>query len=152
MNWFTIVWAGFVAVVLAISTFWLFRSTGLTQFSPTIQVGCLFLRNPLHPWTETAGFTLILLLGSTVVPALYLHLFQWMGGPGALIGLGLGSLHGLLAAAALPLLGTISACVRAGAIPAPGPMGSRWGWLTPVAMVVGHGLYGMVCGAILANV
>jgi len=74
------------------------------------------------------------------------------GGPSTVAGLGIGMVHGLLAAAILPVFGTISASVRAGAIEAPGPMGTKWGWLTPFALAAGHGVYGAVIGAILGNV
>ena len=151
MPFFSIAWAGFVAVILAAALFWIFRAFRLTEFSPSIQLGCLFLRNPGHPGTETTGFFLLVLLGSSLVPFLYQQLFSVLGGPSWMLGLGLGVLHGLAAAALLPAFGTISACIRAGAIRAPGPMGTKWGWLTPFTMVLGHGLYGAVCGAILQN-
>jgi len=152
MTWFAVVWAGFVAVVLALAVFWVFRSLGATQLSPPLHVGCIFIADPRHPATETVGFGLLLLFGSTVVPALYAQIFSWLEGPSWVAGLGLGIVHGLITAGFLPYLGTISACIRARAIPAPGRMGIEWGWLTPVALVVGHALYGAVCGAILANV
>jgi hypothetical protein len=151
MPWFVIAWAGFVSVILAAAFFWVFRALRLTEFSPSIQIGCLFLRNPGHPATETTGFVLLVVLGSSIVPLAYRGIFSLMGGPSWVAGLGVGAAHGVLAAALLPVLGTISACVRAGAMQAPGPMGTRWGWLTPIAMVLGHGLYGAVCGAILQN-
>lgn len=151
MPFFSIAWAGFVAVIMAAVVFWIFRAFRLTEFSPSIQIGCLFMRNPAHPGTETTGFLLLVLLGSSLVPFVYQRLFALLGGPSWLLGLGLGAVHGLLAAALLPAFGTISACIRAGAIRAPGPMGTKWGWLTPFAMVLGHGLYGAICGAILQN-
>lgn len=152
MTWVTIIWAGFVSVVLASASFWVFRSLGMTEMSPAVQLGCLFVPNPRHPAAESIGFVLILLLGSTVVPSLYAWIFGLLGGASWGAGLGLGMVHGLATAGFLPVFGTISACIRAGAIPAPGPMGTRWGWLTPVALVAGHALYGVVCGTILANV
>lgn len=151
MDWSGLVWAGFVAVVVATAVLWVFRSFGLTTFSPSVQLGCLVVRNPLSPAADTLGFFLLLLLGSTLIPAAYAQLFEWFGGPTWTRGAALGILHGVLTAAALPMLGTISACVRSGAIPAPGPMGIQWGWLTPLALTVGHAFYGAVCGAILAN-
>ena len=151
MEWLAVGWAGFVGVVLALAFFWVFRSLGLTEFSPTLQVGCLFLRNPAHPGTDTLGFLLLLLAGSTIVPAAYAGILAAIASPSWWGGLLLGALHGLLAAALLPLIGTISACIRAGVVQAPGRFGMRWGWLTPVILVAGHACYGAVCGAILAN-
>ena len=151
MPWFAIAWSGFVAMVLALALFSAFRALRLTEFSPTVQLGCLFVRNPRHPAAEATGFALLLVLGSSLIPLVYSGLLEAMGGAGWRSGLAVGIVHGLAAAAFLPIFGTISACIRAGAIPAPGPMGTRWGWLTPLALVAGHGLYGAVCGAILGN-
>jgi hypothetical protein len=151
MPGFATVWAGFVAVILAAAAFWLFRALRLTQFSPTIQLGGVLVRDPRHPATETTGFLILLVLGSALFPVLYERLFTLLGGPSWRAGLLLGALHGLLAAVLLPVFGTISASVRAGAIPAPGTMGTKWGWLTPFVLVLGHGLYGAVYGAILGN-
>ena len=151
MPFFAVAWSGFVAMVLALGLFAAFRALRLTQFSPTVQLGCLFVKNPRHPAAETTGFAILLVLGSTLVPLVYAWLIEAMGGASWQTGLALGLVHGLAAAAFLPIFGTISACIRAGAIPAPGPMGTRWGWLTPLALVLGHGLYGAVVGAILGN-
>ena len=151
MDSFSIAWAGFVAVVLAAAVFWVFRSLGYTLFSPSVLLGCFFLRNPLHPATDTLGFGLLILLGSTVVPVAYLAAFRLFQSPSALAGLAVGSVHGIVAAAALPLVGTITACVRAGSWPTPGPFGIRWGRLTPAALVAGHAAYGLLFGAIVAN-
>lgn len=149
---FAIAWAGFVAIVLSAAFFWLLRSSGATQFSPSIQLGCIFIPNPRHPAADTIGFSLMLLLGTVVFPVIYAQIFAWTRGPSGTAGLAVGVLHGIAAAAALPVLGTISASVRAGTVPAPGPFGTKWGWLTPLALVVGHGLYGAVFGAILGNI
>lgn len=151
MNWLVIGWSGFVATTLATAVFWAFRSTGWTQFSPTVQLGGIFLRDPESPKTETLGFVVLFLAGSTVVPAIYaLVMDNWMGigmRGGAVVGVA----HGLIAAAALPLVGTISASVRSGPLPHPGPFGLDWGRVTPLAVVFGHGVYGGIVGAILAG-
>lgn len=144
-----IVWAGFVATTLAMAFFWVARSLGWTSFSPTIQVGCLFTRDPRKPLTETIGFILVLIGGSTLVPALYGAILGRWGGPGWIGGLVLGGFLGLAVAAALPLFGTISACVRTGSIPPPGTFGIGWGRPTPAVILAGHMIYGAVVGAVL---
>jgi hypothetical protein len=146
-----VVSAGFVAVILSIALFYIFRAFDLTLFSPTVQLGGIIFRDPRHPAAETTGFFLLLVIGSTLVAALYVLLFGWLGGPTWSSGLAIGIVHGVLAAGLLPLFGTISASVRAGAVPAPGRFGIEWGWLTPIILAAGHGLYGGVLGAILQN-
>jgi hypothetical protein len=143
--------AGFVAVILSLALFYIFRAFDLTLFSPTVQLGGIFFRDPRHPAAETTGFVMLLVVGSTIVAALYVLLFGLLGGPTWLTGVAIGMVHGLLAAGLLPLFGTISASVRAGAVPAPGWFGIEWGWLTPIVLAAGHGLYGGVLGAILQN-
>lgn len=150
MDWFAIVWSGFVATILAAAFFWVVRSFGWSRFSPSLLLGCIFFENPRSPITESAGFLLLLLLGSSAIPALYALAMALLGGPSWPSGAGLGALHGFAAAAALPIVGTVSACIRAGAEPRPGLFGIRWGWPTPLGVVSGHILYGAVTGAVLA--
>jgi hypothetical protein len=49
------------------------------------------------------------------------------------------------------MIGTVSACVRTGRIPPPGPFGIGWGKPTPGIIFAGHMLYGAVVAAILAG-
>lgn len=150
MEWSAVVWSGFVATTLSTAFFWAFRALGLSRFSPTITLGCLVLPNPRLPMTETIGFAILFVLGSTLVPALYAALLSASGVSGLGAGALFGAIHGLLAAAALPWFGMISACVRSGALQAPGNFGIAWGHATPVGLVLGHLLYGGVTGAMLA--
>lgn len=151
MDWFAIGWSGFVASIVAAAFFWLLRSLGWSRFSPSVQLGCLFFRNPRSPMTETVGFLLFLLLGSTLIPAAYALLLAGLGRVSWPAGAGLGAVHGFIVAASLPLLGTVSACVRAGMEPRPGRFGIAWGWPTPLGVVTGHLVYGSVIGAVLAS-
>jgi hypothetical protein len=148
---FTVAWAGFIAVISSAVLFWLLRALRLTSFSPSEQLGGIFLSDLHHPGADSLGFLLLLALGTLVFPEIYAWLLSL--GPGVSAGWGalLGALHGLIAAAALPVLGTISASVRAGRTRAPGPFGRNWGRMTPVVVLAGHAVYGAVLGATLAN-
>ena len=148
-TWGGIVWSGFVAGVLAASVLWLFRTLDLTRLSATGQLGCLFFDDPRLPMTETLGFGLFLALHATLVAAVYAAVLRGLGGPGWGTGLGVGAVHGFLAAAALPWLARASRCVRMGRIPPPGRFGLEWGAATPVALVAGYAAYGSVFGAVL---
>jgi hypothetical protein len=143
--------AGFVSIVLAAAFFWLLRSLGVTRFSPGLQLGSIVFREPRHPGAETLGFILLLVLGSLVLPPIYAAIFEISRGASMRTGLAAGVAQGALTAAALPLLGMISAAVRAGVVPRPGPFGVHWGRATALVVVAGHALYGAVLGAILAN-
>ena len=150
ITWSAILWAGLVATTLAAACFWLFRTFGLTEFSPSAQLGCLFLGNPRLPLTESLGLVLLFVLGSTLVAWAYAAVLQGAGalspGGGALLGL----VHGAITVAALPVLGTISACVRSGFLPPPGRFGMAWGRWTPAGVMAGHVVYGATLGATLA--
>lgn len=150
MSWSGVIWAGFIATTLSAAFFWVFRSLGWTEFSPARQLGCILFRDPRGPTPETIGFLLLLALGSTLLPAAYGALLARLGGPTWQGGAALGAVHGLLAAALLPTLGTISACVRHGFMRPPGRLGLAWGRVTPGAVIGGHALYGSIVGAILA--
>lgn len=151
MNWVALVFAGFVATTLATSVFWAFRSLGWTIFSPTTFLGCLWGGDPSRPATDTIGLLSLYVLGAVALPALYGFGFGAVGGPSWQSGALFGALHGALFAAALPLFGTITACVRGGAIPQPRRFGIGWGWFTPLSLIVGHVMYGGMVGGILAS-
>ena len=148
-TWGGIVWAGFVAGVLAAGVFWLFRTLSLTQLSATGQLGCLFLDDPRLPMTETARFGLFLALHATLVAAVYAAVLRALGGPGWGTGLAAGGVHGAVVAGALPWLAKASRCVRMGRLPPPGRLGLGWGQATPVALIAGFAVYGGVFGAVL---
>ena len=144
-----VLWAGFVATVLAAVWYWLVRAVGLTSFSPTVQLGCLVLRDPRGPVTETTGLVLFLALGSSLIAVIYAGLMRSMGDVSWSAGAIIGVIHGFLFVALLPVLGMADACVRSGRAPRPGRWGLHWGRPTPVAVVVGHALYGAVLAAVL---
>lgn len=150
MEWSALLWAGFVATTLALACAWLFRTFEWMEMSPAAQVGCLFFDNPRLPVAEGVGLLVLFLLGTILFPAVYHPLLEGVGAlawwSGALFGL----LHGVLVAAAFPLAGRVSVCVRSGRIPPPGRLGLRWGRGTPAGVLVGHAVYGGVLGAVLA--
>lgn len=146
MSWSAIIWAGFVATTLAAACMWVFRNYRWTQFSPATQLGCFFIRDPRLPATEGVGLLLLFVLGSSLLSAVYSALLEAFGGPSWGTGLLLGLLHGALAVAALPYAARVSACVRAGFVPPPGPLGMAWGRGTAAGIVLAHVVYGGVLG------
>jgi len=151
MDWIAIVWSGFVATTLAMAFHWLARSLGWTSLAPPVQVGCLFLADSRRPATETIGLLILFVTGSTLLPALFRTVLAATGldrWPGGLI---LGAVTGLATAAAMTFYGTISACVRSGSLPPPGPFAVGWGRPTPGVIVAGHLIYGTVFAEVLAS-
>jgi hypothetical protein len=151
MGWIAPVWSGLVATLAALAFFWVARSLEWTRFSPTIQAGCLIVPDPRRPITETVGFVLLLVIGSTLLPLVFqIPLGVW-GGPMWIGGVVVGGFAGLATAGMLPGLGMISACVRSGVVPPPGPFGIGWGRPTPAVILVGAMIYGAVLATVLAG-
>jgi hypothetical protein len=149
VNWIAIGFAGFVGTIVALAFFWLAHSLRWTSLSPAVTVGCLFTRQPRAPITETIGFAVILILGTTLLPALFQLVLAGVSITAWIAGTFFGIFLGLVTAASMPLYGMISACVRAGVLPAPGKFGLKWGRPTPAVLSAGLAIYGGVAGAIL---
>ena len=144
------IWAGLIATTIAAAVFWVFRSFGLTRFTPATTLGGLVFRDPFAPVAETVGQVVFFVLGSSVVAAAYAVLLAVLGGASGVTGLLLGAAHGLASLLALPVLGTISASVRSGHEVRPERFGTGWGRITPLSVLAGHAVYGAVIGATLA--
>lgn len=151
MEWVALVFSGFVATILAIAFFWIARAFHLTSFSPTILLGCLLIPDPRRPVTETAGFVILLLTGSTLGAVLFRTIVDTIGLPDWAGGVVAGGVMGILASLVIPVIGMNTAYVRAGSIPPPGRFGTGWGRATPVVILVGSVVYGAVFAAIHAG-
>lgn len=151
MTWVAIVASGFVATVFSSAFFWIGYSLRLTEFSPSVLLGCWITGNPRKPITETVGFLVLLVAGTTLVPILYRALLETWSGPAWIGGLTFGGFLGVITAAALPLYGRTSACVKSRMLPAPGPFGIEWGRATPGIIFAGQMIYGSVVAAMLAG-
>lgn len=151
MEWVALGFSGFVATILALVFFWLARSFHWTTFSPTILLGCLVLPDARRPLTETAGFLLLLLGGSTVGAVLFRTILEGASLRGWLGGVAVGGVMGILISVVSPLVGMNTACVRAGSIPPPGPFGIAWGRATPAVILMGSVVYGVSFAAIHAG-
>jgi hypothetical protein len=151
MEWVALVFSGFVATIMAAAFFRLARSFHITTFSPTILLGCVVLPDPRRPHTDALGFVFLLLAGSSLGALIFRILLDSIGRADWVGGVVVGGVMGLLISLAAPLFGTISACVKAGLIPAPGRLGTGWGKATPGIILAGSMLYGGIFAAIHAG-
>jgi hypothetical protein len=149
MNWIAIGFAGLVGTTIALAFFWLAHSFRWTSLNPAVHVGCLISREPRAPITETIGFAVILLIGSTLLPALVQFVVVNVAISAWITGTIFGIFLGLVTAVAMPVYGMISACVRAGVLSTPGRLGLKWGKPTPAVLSAGLAIYGGVAGAIM---
>ncbi len=151
MNWVALASAGFVATTLTLAFFALVRILGWTTLDPTGAVGASLTRRAGHPLSDTVGFALLLLIGSTALPALFATALSSWSGPAAAGGAILGGFLGLLIGLGITLYGTISAQSWRSTRDGPGPYGIGWGKPTPALIVAGSMLYGAVVAAVLAG-
>ncbi len=79
-----------------------------------------------------------------------LHAFDpSSGGAAAGIGILIGVVHGMIVTVMMPMMLTMAhPLVKDGTIDPPGPAMTGFGKMTPMGMVVGHLVYGLVLGAI----
>ena len=106
------------------------------------------------------AFVHYLVMGTVVFGIIYGLLFTAFGSDGWLTGVVMGAVHGVLVGAViLPMMGAVhprmSVASPAAAgdsapgsgelrLPAPGAMGIRWGGMTPLGLIVGHVIFGLV--------
>lgn len=88
--------------------------------------------------------------GFGLVHAGLLHAFD-PSSTGAATGLGIliGAVHGMIVTGAMPMMLTMGhPLVKNGTIAAPGPAMTGFGKMTPMSLVMGHVVYGLVLAAI----
>lgn len=158
--------AGFVGslamtVLMKVST-----AMGMTNMPgmPLIQ-GAMFTDDPDR--AKMIGMvTHVVVMGTVVFGLLYAALFSWIGTAGWLSGLVIGALHGVVAGMFMTMMGQnhprmepVAAFAAGEAwredadglhIAEPGLFARNYGKATPVAIVMGHIVFGIVLGAVYA--
>jgi uncharacterized membrane protein YagU involved in acid resistance len=100
-----------------------------------------------------------IVMGAIVFGLGYAALFTAFGSASWLIGIGIGLVHGLVVGVVfMPMMpavhprmsdeptfgGTVDVSAGSVRLAAPGVLGSKWGGMTPVGLVMGHAVYGLV--------
>jgi hypothetical protein len=94
-------------------------------------------------------------MGTVVFGLVYAAVFHWMDSAGWLVGLVVGLIHGVVVGAmAMPMMGAVHPRMRGdGAgfrLDAPGFMGMGYGKGTPMGLLLGHVIYGVVVALVYA--
>jgi hypothetical protein len=150
--------AGFVATVVMTAMMTLAAKVGLTQMPPmTIVTGSMMSEDP-----ETARrFGVVIhyiVMGTVVFGLIYAAVFRAVDSASVPTGLVVGAVHGVVVGAmAMPMMPamhprmltspTSGAFITTGetvTLSKPGFLGVNWGAMTPVGLLVGHLVYGLV--------
>jgi hypothetical protein len=141
-------WGGIVGAIVMATVYVGFLGLGLTRLDLLRFEGGLLARDS-SAMIYIYGAFFHLTLGAVVALG-YRWIFEQIDsasfvGWGALIGLA----HGVLLSLLLPLLGLANRNIRAEAEPEPGPLGRRYGSLTPLTVVAACVVFGVWVGAFL---
>jgi hypothetical protein len=150
---------GFVATLVMTMMMRLAGAAGLTKMPPMeLVTGSMVSGNP-----ETArriGLVIHwIMMGTVIFGIAYAALFLAVGSASWLVGLVIGLVHGATVGLVfMPMMAAIhprmsSAAVATGHtgevhLSAPGVFGSHWGAMTPVGLLMGHAVYGIVVALI----
>ncbi|MEX2252383.1 MAG: DUF6789 family protein, partial [Acidimicrobiia bacterium] len=153
--------AGLAGTLVMTAMMTLAASAGLTQMPPmTLVAGSMMSEDPER--AKRFGVMIhYIVMGTVVFGIVYAALFAGLGSAAALTGALIGAVHGIVVGAmAMPMMPAIhprmtssgsaarqpAVDITGGAVvlSAPGIFGSRWGAVTPIALVVGHVVYGVV--------
>lgn len=170
-DWIAALVAGFVATVVMDLLMTMAASAGMTRMPPMSLIsGSMMSGNRRAAWAIGAMVHFVV-MGAVVFGLIYAALFAVFGiaasaawWVGAIVGLVHGLLVGTMAMPMMPAMHPRMEIQAAGAggpptvsdqpgglrLSAPGFMGKDWGGMTPMGVVVGHVVYGIVLGFIYA--
>ncbi|MEU3199388.1 hypothetical protein [Streptomyces sp. NPDC006996] len=99
----------------------------------------------------------VVVMGTVVFGLLYAAVFHWFDSASWLVGLVTGLIHGLVVGAmAMPMMAAVHPRMRGTGdgfrLDTPGFMGVRYGKGTPMGLLVGHAIYGVVAALVYAAV
>lgn len=151
--------AGFVGTAVMTMMMKMSAKMGMTGMPPMeLVTGSMFSGDADSAQRIGIGLHWIM-MGTVVFGILYAALFTALGTEGWLAGVVIGAIHGVVVGAVfLPMMpsmhprmvrepafaGTVEFGGTGVRLADPGVMGSKWGGMTPVGLVMGHIVYGLV--------
>ena len=158
--------AGFVATIVMSAMMRMATAAGMTQMPPMPLVTGAMLSGDRDTAVKLGSVIHYLMMGTVVFGIVYAGVFAAVGNAslltGALIGLAHGVVVGAMAMPMMPAMhprmGAVPAPVGAGGaaardadevhLSAPGFFGVQWGAMTPVGLLLGHVVYGLVAALV----
>lgn len=155
--------AGFIGTLAMTVMMKLAGAAGMTDMPPMpVILGAMVTDD--RDTAQRIGLVVhVLIMGTVVFGILYGALFAGLGTASWVAGLAIGVVHGLVAGVAMAMMGAMhprmvaqrgpsgaTLDVQAGQlrITAPGVFGHNYGPMTPMGLVVGHAVYGLVAALI----
>ncbi|MFP3915138.1 MAG: DUF6789 family protein [Actinomycetota bacterium] len=150
--------AGFVATVVMSAMMTMAARANMTQMPPmTLVTGSMMTSDPYR--ARTMGIVIhYIVMGTVAFGLIYAGVFAGVGSASALTGLLVGAVHGVVVGAmAMPMMPAMHP--RMATVPESGPsgteggtvtlskpgfFGANWGGMTPVGLLAGHLVYGLV--------
>ncbi len=154
--------AGFVATVVMTAMMTLAGKMGLTQMPPmTLVTGSMMTDDPERA-RRLGIMAHYILMGTVVFGLIYAGLFSAFGSASVLTGLIIGAVHGVIVGAmAMPMMpamhprmvdsplgGTVTTGGGTVTLSKPGFFGANWGGMTPIGLLIGHLVYGLVAALV----
>lgn len=152
----TAIWAGVVAAVAMLGVIYAGLASGMTSMNLLRTLGTMIAPRGADAVVYGLGLMMHLMMGAVfgVVHAGLLHAVD-VGSDGAAVGYGVlfGVIHGLMVAMTMPIMLTMMhPLVRSGEMPKPGVAMTNLGKMTPMGIVMGHVVFGLVAGAIYVGI
>lgn len=154
--------AGFVATAVMSAMMTFAAKAGLTQMPPmTLVTGSMISEDPER--ARRLGIVIhYILMGTVVFGLIYAVVFATVGSASVLAGLVVGAVHGVIVGAmAMPMMATVhprmfnappGGAISTGGgtvtLSKPGLFGANWGGMTPVGLLIGHLMYGLVAALV----
>lgn len=156
--------AGFVGTVVMTAMMSLAGKMGLTRMPPmTLVTGSLMSSDPER--ARRLGIMMhYIVMGSVVFGLIYAAVFTGVDSASVLTGLVVGAVHGVVVGAmAMPMMpamhprmatapvsGSLDTEGGTVTLSEPGFFGANWGGMTPVGLLVGHMVFGIVVAVVYA--
>lgn len=140
--------AGFVGTVVMTMGMQMGKSMGMTEMDIALITGGMVTSDERKA-RRIGMFIHLVMMGTVVFGIAYALLFQALDSASWTAGLGIGLAHGaVVGIIAMPMMGGIHPRMRAAAegfqMESPGPFGINYGKGTPMGLLMGHALYGVV--------
>jgi hypothetical protein len=150
--------AGFVATAVMTAMMKLAGAAGMTQMPPMELITGAMVSGDEAMAKQLGYFLHWIMMGTIVFGLVYAAIFSAAGSASWLLGLGAGLAHGVLVGVSLAMMpamhprisgapsaaGPVSTINGEVHLSAPGVFGAAWGGMTPVGLLIGHAVYGIV--------
>ncbi|UQA91287.1 hypothetical protein [Streptomyces halobius] len=146
--------AGLVGTVAMTAAMMMGRVMGMTSMDIALITGGMMTGDERR--ARMLGMIMhFVVMGTVVFGLIYAAVFHWIGSASWLAGLVVGLIHGLLVGViALPMMGAFHPRMRGSGdgfrLDLPGIMGIGYGKGTPMGLLMGHLIYGLVVALVYA--